>query len=315
MKKHLPLLIIAVIFIIMFSFVNFKNDSEVNDSEKIFNVGVLAYLGTNEEDFQKGFDEFRNFVISSDSGQDLLKDNFINSLVQNRRIIHFYNSLMALIMDLKSKKLDEIILPENVGHYLLNHDNSYQNVFSTKILSSGACFGFRIDNAELMNEFNKILNGMKFDGTLKKFEAQYVIASNDRDPKPIRPEQIKNLPEIKIAVTGDMPPIDMFAGDGNPAGYNTAVLSELGKRLNKNIKFINTDAGGRSAALISGRADVVFWYRMTKSSIAGDDPFDNLFKDAPEGVILSMPYYSWENEMIIRLKDNKNLFGIFSSEK
>ena len=311
MKKFLPALL-AVVLIIMFSSINFKDASKVNDSEKVFNVGVLAYLGINEEDFQEGLDNFRDFAAKN---EELLKDDFINSLVQNRRIIHFYNSLMALIMDLRSKKLDEIILPENVGHYLLNHDNSYESVFSTKILSSGACFGFRLDSIELMNDFNKILNGMEADGTLGKFAAQYVTVSNDRDPKPTRPEQIKNLSEIKIAITGDMPPIDMFAGDGQPTGYNTAVLAELGKRLNKNIKFINTDAGGRSAALMSGRADVVFWYRMTKSSIIGDDPLDELFKDAPEGVILSTPYYSWDNEMIIRLKNNKSLLGIFSLEK
>ena len=312
MKKNLPLLIIAVVFIIMFSFINFKDNGEIDNSEKFFNVGVLAYLGVNEKDFQKGLDNFRDFASKND---ELLKDDFINSLVQNRRMIHFYDSLMALIMDLRAKKLDEIVLPESVGDYLLSHNNFYQNAFSTEILSSGVCFGFREDNVELMKEFNNALNGMKADGTLKKFAAQYVIVSHDRDPEPTRPEKIKSESEIKIAVTGDMPPIDMFAGDGKPTGYNTAVLAELSKRLNKNIKFINTDAGGRSAALLSGRADVVFWYRATQSTIEGDDPFDNLFKDAPEGVILSSPYYSWKNEIIIRLNNNKSLLGIFSLEK
>ena len=236
--------------------------------------------------------------------------------MQNRRIVHFYDSLMALVMDLKSGKLDEIILPEEVGRYLIKNNNSFRGFASTGILTSGVSFGFREDSAELMDEINEILSGMKADGTLEKFGAKYVaVSSKDRDPEPVRPVEIKDAPEIKIAVTGDMPPIDMFAGDGNPAGYNTAVLAELGRRLNKNIKFINTNAGGRSAALMSGRADIVFWYRATKSAIEGDDPFDNLFKDAPEGVILSLPYYSCENEMIIRRNDNKSFFGAFSSEK
>ena len=318
--KKIFIVLVVVVFIALFS-VNFYSgtkqiDDNLGNDGKIFNVGVLAYHGTNEKDFQKGFDDFRNFVPSSDKSEELLNDVFINSLVQNRRVIHFYDSLMALIMDLRAKKIDEMILPESVGNYLLNHNSFYYNAYSTKILSSGVCFGFKNDNFELKNEFDKALSEMKTDGTLEKFAAQYVIASYDRDPEPTRPPTIKNpAQEIKIAVTGDMPPIDMFAGDGKPAGYNTAVLAELGKRLNKNIKFINTDAGGRSAALLSGRADVVFWYRLAKSSVAGDDPFDNLFKDAPEGVILSSPYFSWENEIIIRLNDNKSLFGVFSSEK
>ncbi|MBR1486016.1 MAG: transporter substrate-binding domain-containing protein [Synergistaceae bacterium] len=315
-KKIIWLAVIAVV-IFAFFFVNDQQHEQAQSEKNLdIKVGVLAYLGTTEKEFQDGFDKFRDFVISSDRSEELLKDDFINSLVQNRRIIRFYDSLMALIMDLKAKKLDEIILPENVGIYLLKHDTAYENAFETKILSSGVCFGFREDNTDLKNDFDKVLYEMKADGTLENFALQYVLTSYDREPEPTRPEKIKNSPdEIKIAITGDMPPIDMFAGDGKPTGYNTAVLSEISKRLNKNIKFINTDAGGRSAALMSGRADAVFWYRATQSSIEGDDPFDNLFKDAPEGAILSSPYFSWKNEIIIRLNGNKSLLGIFSKEK
>lgn len=310
MKKLLPVVLIAVVAVLFI--VNTKEAGKSHVEKTDFHIGVLAYLGTTEADFQNGFDKFRDFASDKD---ELLEDDFVNSLVKNRRIVHFYDSLMGLIMDLKSGKLDEIILPENVGQYLVKNNNSFRNVASTGILASGVSFGFREDSAGLMDEINSALGEMESDGTLDKFEAQYAEVSQDREPEPFRPIDIKDAPEIKIAVTGDMPPIDMFAGDGKPAGYNTAVLSELSRRLNKNIKFINTNAGGRSSALMSGRADVVFWYRATRSTIEGDDPFDYLFKDAPEGVILSIPYYSWENEMIIRLNDSKNLFGIFSHEK
>ena len=105
----------------------------------------------------------------------------------------------------------------------------------------------------------------------------------------------------------------MFAGDGQPAGYNTAILSEIGRRLGKNIQMINISTGGRSSALSSGRADVVFWYRTTESVLDdGDseaDPIESLFLDAPEGVILSLPYYSWNKEVIIMKAEGKGLFG------
>ena len=307
-QKNILIAVIAAIVIFVSFFINYQQNEKIQREKKQnqgFNVGVLSYLGIDEKDFQKGFDDFRNFADKNDNLSD---DAFINSIVQHRRIIHFYNSLMALIMDLKSGKLDEIILPESVGRYLIKNDSSFRAAASTDILSSGVSFGFNKDSVELQKEINAVLAEMKADGTLQKFSEIYITNKNPRDPAPIRPAKIKNAPEIKIAVTGDMPPIDMFAGDGNPTGYNTAVLAELSKRLNKNIKFINTDAGGRSAALMSGRADAVFWYRVTQSSIEGDDPFDNLFKDVPEGVILSLPYYSWKNEIIIRLNNKRGLF-------
>ncbi|MBQ9419716.1 MAG: transporter substrate-binding domain-containing protein [Synergistaceae bacterium] len=309
MKKVLVAILIAILALGVFVFMN-SHGGLLKDKNTL-DTGVLAYLGTTEEEFQQGFDTFRGFVLSSDNAP---KDGFIASLAEYRRIFHFYDSIMSLMMDLKAGELNEMILPESVGRYLLKQNSFYRHVLSTEILSSGICFGFKEDTPELRDSFNKIIDEMETDGTLDGFEETYVNNQNNRDPKPTRPDTIKDAEELRIVVTGDMPPIDMFAGDGKPTGYNTAVLSEIGKRLGKNIKFVNTDAGGRAAALLSGRADVVFWFRATESTLEGPDPFDDLFKDVPEGVILSKPYYSWGNEIVIRMKDKQGLLGLFSSQ-
>ena len=310
MKKLLTALIVAVIVAASFLFVNF-NGKKADNREHVLHTGILGYHGITEQAFQSGFDNFRDFILSSDDEINVSKDTFIKSFVKEQRVFHFYDSLMAMMMDLKSGKVDEMILPESVGRYLLSKNSSYKNAFSTEILTSNVCFGLKEGNAALRDKFDKVIKEMDSDGTLDKIEDKYIDTSADREPEPTRPKKINDAEELKIVVTGDMPPIDMFAGDGKPTGYNTAVLSEIGKRLSKNIKFINADTGGRSAALFSGRADVVFWYRAAQSNVKGRDPLDNLFADAPEGVILSIPYYSWDNEIVIRMNDKQGLLGLF----
>ena len=310
MKKLLiSFVVVIVVVIAAVLFMIYGVDTSKKSDEKTFHTGVLAYQGTNEDEFQSDVDKFREFA--SADVERFSKDSFIKSLIADRRIFHFYNSLMALMMDLKAGKINEMILPDSVGRYLISRNSLYKNSFSTAILTSNICFGFKENNIELQEKFNTVLKDMKEDGTLEKFAGLYVKNLTSDDPDPTRPKEIDNAPELKIAITGDMPPIDMFAGDGKPTGYSTAVLSEIGKRLNMNIKFINTDAGGRSAALFSGRADVVFWYRAAESNIEGEDPLENICNDAPQGVILSMPYYSWDNEFIIRIKSNQGLLEIF----
>ena len=106
----------------------------------------------------------------------------------------------------------------------------------------------------------------------------------------------------------------MFAGDGKPAGYSTAVLSEIGRRIGKNIKFLSIDAGARSQAIVSERADVVFWYRTTESPVDNDktsEAFEKLLKDKPEGVILSVPYYEWNHDFVIKVKETTGFFDMF----
>lgn len=298
MRKYLIVLAFIAAVAAVFTVLNVGTGKNKSTLE----TGILGYLGITEEEFQKGFDDFRVFMLSSDRSADLAADPFLNSIIEKPRTFHFYHSLMALMMDLKAGKLDEMILPESVGLYLLNRNNLYHTVQSTAILESGVCFGFREDSGELRDSFNSVIKEMEADGTLEKLRNKYISVSSGREPVPARPDKINDADELKIAVTGDMPPIDMFAGDGKPSGYNTAILTEIGRRLGKNITFINTEAGGRSAALVSGRADVVFWYRATQSCIEGQDPLDEIFKDAPEGINLSMPYYSWGREIIIRMK-------------
>ena len=80
-----------------------------------------------------------------------------------------------------------------------------------------------------------------------------------------------------------------------PAGYSVAVLAEIGKRLHVNIAIVNVNAGGRTPALVSGRADVVFWYEVNNNS--------EFQPDVPDDVILSVPYLAWDEFIHVTFTD------------
>ena len=67
-----------------------------------------------------------------------------------------------------------------------------------------------------------------------------------------------------------------------------------GKRLKINIETVSLNSRARTSALVSGRADVVFWFEVDKSM--------QTQLDVPEGVILSDPYYEWNKFIHLRLK-------------
>ncbi|MCR4819008.1 MAG: transporter substrate-binding domain-containing protein [Fretibacterium sp.] len=278
------------------------------------NAGVLTYLGTTEEAFQRGLDGLRKTLaafIPADGKfpEDETREfdefqGFLSSLVTQRRIIRFYDSLLSMQMALRSGKLDEISLPECVGLFLIDRNPHYEIQFSLNMEPSTISFGFRREDTALQKEFNDVITAMKKDGTLARLEEKNILELGSKEPAPAKFQNFKDAPVVKVAVTGDMPPIDLIAADGRPAGYNTAVLAEIGRRLKKNIRLISVDTGGRSAALASRRADVVFWYRSTEGmkmpQKLKENPMKDLMKDTLEGVILSIPYYEWETDLIIR---------------
>ena len=304
MKKFLCILIFVCVFASA-SFADVKNS---------VNAGVLTYLGTTEQEFQTALDDLRKAVaplISTDeeknewASYDRL-EGFLASLVKMRRVVRFYDSLLSMQMALRSHKVDEIALPEPVGMYLISNNPKYDIYFSLNMMPSTISFGFKHGNTALQKEFNSAIVSMKKDGTLARLQKNFVTELAG-EPQAVKFTNFKDAKTIRVAVTGDLPPIDFIAADGTPTGYNTAILSEIGKRIKKNIRLISVEAGARSAALSSERVDVVFWYRSTEGikapeKIKGKN-LKNVMKDNLDGVILSEPYYEWDTDLIIGLAD------------
>lgn len=87
--------------------------------------------------------------------------------------------------------------------------------------------------------------------------------------------------------------MDYTAEDGSPAGFNTALLSELGKRLKANIEIMNIESSARTISPTSGVADMIFWYLYEENYVVtGRDG----------GIQLSDPYYNLDNWFYIEKK-------------
>ena len=279
--------------------------------EDFVESGMLTYLGTTEQEYQQGLDDLRKALsplMSEESVQagyedsDLL-EGFLADLVKNRRVVRYFDSLLSMQMALRSGKIDEILLPEAVVMYLTaNNPADYEIQFSMNMMPSTISFGFKQGNTALKNDFDTAIKAMKKDGTLMTLENKYISELGTSEPEQVKFTEFKGAKTIRVAVTGDLPPIDYIASDGRATGYNTAILSEIGRRLKRNIRIISVDAGGRSAALASERADVVFWYRNTEGmklpkKLKGKNI--RVVDASLEGVILSEPYYEWDTDLVV----------------
>ena len=208
----------------------------------------------------------------------------------------FYDSLTSMVMALNAGEVDEISLPEPVAEYVMNVNNGIDIASIVRIPPASLALGFRKDDdPALRNKFNEALLSMKVDGALTILRAKYIDQPGFDDPEPVKFDKFKNIDKtIRVAVTGDLPPIDFIAADGTPAGFNTAVLAELASRMKVNIELVNIESGARAAALASKRVDVVFWFEYHKD--------DDVQVDIPEGIVLSEEYYTWKQDLLLRKK-------------
>ncbi len=199
----------------------------------------------------------------------------------------YFDKMSDLQLALESGKIDMLSTYQNVADYMVQHSNNKEILPSERHLQDSFCFALRKGDTKLQNELNKAIKAMTADGTLSKLVKQYISELKEgEEPHAVPITKIDGADTIKVAVTGDLPPFDLILSDGTPAGYSTAVLSEISKRIGKNIELISIDSGARSSILSSKGADVVFWVSVPKDSTLLPNNIDQ-----PEGIIISEPYY------------------------
>lgn len=241
-------------------------------------VGVLSFLNMGEEDFRKEmmmesivhyYLEEMNYVKADEA--------YPQNITKEIRGITYYDSLNDLLSALESGVVDAASVTQSVARFMTaKNDNlkiwsAFINTPSEdesmdfamyRSLSNDYSLMLPEDRAALRDEINQAIAAMKADGTLDNLIAQYIYSADGSAAAPVEFTRFDGAETIRIAVTGDVPPIDYIDPDGTPAGFNTAVLSEIGRRLGKNIELVLVYGSvGRSLALSSGMADAAFWTR------------------------------------------------------
>lgn len=305
--------------------------------------GILSFLNLSEED------ETRIIMLR----YPVLKRLFVHGVwegdyawvTNNDAILRFYDSMNDMLMGLQAGIIDSMEVPYYTAKYLCSTndglkmvreyhadkiDENTQGVID--VISDSYSFMLKKENTALRDAFDEQIAAMKADGTLKKLIDEHILrVAEGGEPVAVAFEKFEGDP-IKIAVTGSLPPMDYVAPDGSFAGFNTAVLAEIGKRMQKNIELVQVDSIGRSMALAEGTVDVVFWTRGLAEAIAEELPANlelseedlkalkakfeqnmteeekaaysdkmlldtaiiakNIARDMPENTIITQPYFS-----------------------
>ena len=270
MRKILALLMICSL-ILMTGCGGGGEEKKASDDASKIKLGMITRLNASEENFG----EFMKKI------EDTLKVK-----ISSHKPV-FFDQLNAMQMALQSKQIDEISTYRSVARYMIAKDKRYQVLkdHSLEFIDS-FCFALRDDETKLRDSLNRVIKEMQSDGTLDRLTKEYITDINaETDPPAVELPYFESAPTIKVAVTGDLPPLDFVSTNGKPEGFNTAVLAEIGTRMLKNIEIIQIDSGARAAALTSGQVDVVFWAIVPVSEIIPTD------SDKPNGVILTDPYF------------------------
>ena len=251
-------------------------------------VGVLSLLNQTEEQYtQVANILYKTAMIMMAEGDDA--SPFTVSEITSKAFeptVIFYDSLDVMLMALQAGDIQFMLTYDGVADYLTAQNDELVKTIGVKddqgangdmwallrVAAYSNSFSFLLREGEeaLRDEMNGAIQAMQDDGTLQRLIDEQITAVNQAaEIVPVALPVLDGAPTLRVAVTGALPPMDYVAADGTPAGFNTAVLSEIGSRIGRNIEIVVVDSLGRLTALSSGNVDAVFWTR-------GKDGMDSL---------------------------------------
>ena len=273
-KKTVKVLLSCLLAGVLFTGCGNDGGSENKDPDSqatIIKLGMITHLNASEKQIEEYL-----FKIQAQSHAKVLN-----------HVPVFFDSLNLMLLGIEAGKVDKISTYQSVANYLLANNDRFEIVQGdlTDGLADNFCFAVRKEDSQLKADLDKVIGEMKSDGSLDKLINDYIKNVDKKNPPAIEIPKVKGAPTIKVGVTGDLPPLDYVSADGKAAGFNTALLAEIAKRLNRNVELVHIEGGARAAALNADQIDVVFWAIV---------PVNNTFPadiDKPEGLELSVPYF------------------------
>lgn len=236
-------------------------------------IGMLTHLNASEQKIN-----------------DIMK-KIDDTTAANIKLSHsytYYDKLTSMQMGLESGSIDEMSLYDSVAKYLTGKNDKMTIIEHPGLkLQDSFCLAVRKEDDALKKDLDQTIEIMRSDDTLNRLIKTYITdLKPGEEPPAVEIPKIEGAPVLKIAVTGDLPPLDLVLANGKAAGFNTAVLEELSKRLGKNVEIVQIDSAARATALTSKKVDIVFW-----ATVPYGDTIIPADVDKPAGLEVTVPYY------------------------
>ena len=265
--------ILAVLTAFCLLFTACVGEKSAEEPKGTTKTGVITRLNISEVEYNK--------IINA------LGQNYRPSKANPNVEFKFFDRMSDLLAALNDGQIDIFSTYQHVADYIEKRNKNLERLDSERHLEDSFCFAVREGDTALKNDLNKAIKDMIADGTLANLTKQYIAELQiNTEPPAVPITKIDGAETLKVAVTGDLPPFDLILPDGTPAGFSTAVLAEISRRIGKNIELINVDSNARAEILASNGADIVFWVSVPKDSTLVPENIDK-----PAGIDVSDPYF------------------------
>lgn len=258
MKKIVSLLL-AILLLGSFALADAASDAK---------LGLLKLMGVDGDIWTATINEHMKKFHDQDA---VTMDNAI-----------YYDSLTELLSALDSGEVKAISTNNSIARYITTRTDLYTMLENGGNSMGGYSMMVPGDAQETLALLNDAIAAMKADGTLNALQENYLYG--DACNEVVQIPAFEGAATIRVAITGDLPPVDHVDENGLPMGFSSALLAEIANRAQVNIETVLVENTQRTDALSSGNADALFWVRNVSCPVEGCDGY-HMHEEAGDAVV------------------------------
>lgn len=181
-----------------------------------------------------------------------------NAIGAKPKAVLYFNRYSDCVAAVLAGKVDAVLSFKFGAEYFTKR-NSQLKMIAREPVKVNVVMMLRSEDQLLKDELDKAITTLQENGTLDRLKDEWVTnLPVDKDPVSIDVPKIKDVRTVYVGVCGDYVPLDFIAANGRPAGYNLALMTEIGKLLNINFEFVSIETQARFAGLSSKKIDLIF---------------------------------------------------------
>lgn len=179
------------------------------------------------------------------------QDTYVTKQFPEATIVRV-DAMTDLKLALKGNKCDVIALDEAIYTSMYDGDTDVC-ILDNELYESEIAVGFNLENTVLRDEFNKMLEEMRNDGTYDQIYDRWV-----KQPHPAMPalEMQKTGTPLRVGVSSSGAPCDYYE-NGENVGFDNELVRRFAHRLGRPIEFQIINFGGLIAAISAGKVDII----------------------------------------------------------
>jgi len=222
---------------------------------------AIGCKGKKAEEINKPIDLEGKIIgmVTPLASTNLVKEDMSKYVGSEQLEILYFNRQADVSTALVSGKIDGAPVLEIVADYYIKRNNGMKVISMNSTVMCDVVMLLRREDETLKYKLDSAFAILQENGTMEKLKDEWITnlpamdePSNNYIPK------IEGAKTVFIGICGDVTPLDYIAADGRPAGYNVALLTEIGKLLNINFEFVTIDSQAKLTALEARKIDVVF---------------------------------------------------------